>query len=130
MNTLRETLQTLIAALQDNMERTVSNSRTDINVCRLQCGFAGSTDDHFSQSKKILATARSIHQLASPNMYFMIPQTVSPTFTGRKTALDDLKTAFATPGMANATKRFVIYGLGGSGKSQFCCKFAQENRQE
>jgi GTPase SAR1 family protein len=26
-------------------------------------------------------------------------------------------------------KRFVVYGLGGAGKTQFCSKFAQDNRQ-
>lgn len=26
-------------------------------------------------------------------------------------------------------KRFVIFGLGGSGKTQFCCKFASDNKQ-
>lgn len=130
MRVLRETLQAQIASLQDTMEATTSNARADINVGHLQYGFAGSTDDHLSQSQKALATARTIHQLASPNMYFMIPQAVRPTFTGRQNALDDLRSAFATPGVANATRRFVIYGLGGSGKSQFCCKFAQDNRQE
>lgn len=27
-------------------------------------------------------------------------------------------------------KRYVIYGLGGSGKTEFCCKFAQDNREQ
>ncbi|KAL5335183.1 hypothetical protein BJX70DRAFT_410666 [Aspergillus crustosus] len=27
-------------------------------------------------------------------------------------------------------KRFVIFGLGGSGKTQFCCKFAEDNRDQ
>ena len=26
-------------------------------------------------------------------------------------------------------KRFVVFGLGGSGKTQFCCKFASDNKQ-
>ncbi len=29
---------------------------------------------------------------------------------------------------SNVQKRFVVYGTGGSGKTQFCCKFAQDNQ--
>jgi len=46
--------------------------------------------------------------------------------------LKDLKDTFATralPDQGQSQRRFVIFGLGGSGKTQFCCKFAQDNRQ-
>ena len=71
--------------------------------------------------------------LASPNQHFDIPQTVSSIFTGRKEFLEDVRTSFtapSSPGQRQIQKRFVIYGLGGSGKTQFCCKYAQDNRQK
>jgi len=46
--------------------------------------------------------------------------------------LKDLKDTFATralPDQGQSQRRFVIFGLGGSGKTLFCCKFAQDNRQ-
>ncbi|MCJ1388283.1 hypothetical protein MMC18_001128 [Xylographa bjoerkii] len=79
-----------------------------------------------------LRSAQKIVPLASLNEYFYVPQTVSSIFTGRKNDLDILKRAFqtSTPGKElHAQKRFVVYGLPGSGKTQFCCKFASDNKQ-
>ncbi|APA06313.1 hypothetical protein sscle_01g010830 [Sclerotinia sclerotiorum 1980 UF-70] len=66
------------------------------------------------------------------NKHFYIPQNVSSIFTGRESLLEELKHAFdiSSPLERNHTqRRFVIYGLGGSGKTQFYCKFAQDNRE-
>jgi len=68
---------------------------------------------------------------ASSNHYFDIPQSVSSIFTGRETLLKELRQIFVPArGIIrdHHQQRFVIYGLGGSGKTQFCCKFAQDNR--
>ena len=80
--------------------------------------------------------ATAVKSLGSRNEHFDIPQSVSSIFTGRENCLKELaSTMFNTPvedvspARRNAQKRFVIYGLGGSGKTQFCCKFAQDNRQ-
>lgn len=67
------------------------------------------------------------------NKHFMPPRPVSSLFTGRKEFLDELGKSLEgndTPGSASAQKRFVIQGLGGSGKTEFCCQFAQDNRQK
>ncbi|KAL2845384.1 tetratricopeptide repeat domain-containing protein [Aspergillus pseudodeflectus] len=60
---------------------------------------------------------------ASPvifNKHFYIPQNVMSYYTGREKQLSELE---------QMLDRFVIHGLGGSGKTQFCCKFAQDNRE-
>jgi signal recognition particle GTPase len=70
--------------------------------------------------------------LASLNQHFDIPQAVSSIFTGRETALKDLEHSLLAPVLPHQPqmqKRFVVYGLGGSGKTQFCCKFAQDNQK-
>jgi hypothetical protein len=62
--------------------------------------------------------------------HFFIPQVVSSIFTGRedmsqlveKALLAEERTA------SRQQRRFIIYGIGGSGKTQFCCKFAQDHR--
>ncbi|KAI9042410.1 uncharacterized protein KD926_005488 [Aspergillus affinis] len=66
------------------------------------------------------------------NRYFDIPKSVSSIFTGRKAHLDDLKHAFdlsLSAGDGRTRRRFVVTGISGSGKTQFCCKFAWENKQ-
>ncbi|KAL8880635.1 MAG: hypothetical protein Q9198_001994 [Flavoplaca austrocitrina] len=59
--------------------------------------------------------------------------TVSSIYTGRKGYLDGLKQAFdSSHGLSEhgpTHKRFVVCGLGGAGKTQFCCKFASDNKQ-
>ncbi|KUJ19971.1 uncharacterized protein LY89DRAFT_705802 [Mollisia scopiformis] len=66
------------------------------------------------------------------NKHFFIPQPVRSIFTGRKDELEQLKNCLTTTpseGPLCTQKRFVVFGLSGSGKTQFCCKFASENKQ-
>ncbi|KAI0532281.1 tetratricopeptide repeat domain-containing protein [Xylaria digitata] len=66
------------------------------------------------------------------NKYFKTPQAVSSIFTGRESLLRELRHCFIQPlGPLNShsQRRFVVHGLGGSGKTQFCCKFAEDNRE-
>lgn len=69
----------------------------------------------------------------SSNHYFDIPQRVSSIFTGRESHLRELQELFVPRRAATShdqlQRRFVIHGLGGSGKTQFCCKFAQDNQE-
>lgn len=85
--------------------------------------------DHFLDAIK---PATAVASLVSINKHFDIPQTVSSIFTGRDSLLEDLQNAFdvfeISRELRNVQRRFIVYGLGGSGKTQFCCKFAQDNR--
>ena len=77
-------------------------------------------------------TALSLASLASPNKHFRIPA-VSSIFTGREGLLKELRMMLFAPSAADETliqKRFVVLGLSGSGKTQFCWKFAQDYRQK
>jgi tetratricopeptide (TPR) repeat protein len=71
-------------------------------------------------------------KLESSNKHFDIPQQVSGIFTGREDYLRNLKHYFFPPspliGRDHQQKRFIIYGLAGSGKTQFCSKFAEDQR--
>jgi hypothetical protein len=76
---------------------------------------------------------------AITNKHFDTPKQVDTLYTGRKTQAESLKQWLlpASPigsekalGKVHAEqKRFVIYGVGGAGKTQFCCKFAEDNRE-
>ena len=66
------------------------------------------------------------------NKYFEIPFDVSPYFTGgddvccelRKDCLPSENFPARVP-----QKRFILYGLGGSGKTQMALKFASDHRE-
>lgn len=63
--------------------------------------------------------------------FFPPPQTTSD-FIGREDVLDTLYEALLPPDTIESTaqqRRFVIYGMGGSGKTQLCSKFARENQK-
>ena len=70
--------------------------------------------------------------MACPNRHFFTPQTVNSMFAGRKAELDTLKKHLIAPSLnesCRAQRRFVIFGLAGSGKTQFCCKLASDIKQ-
>jgi len=58
----------------------------------------------------------------------MVPRPVNPCFTGRNEILARLRKQLCEI-QTEGQKRFVIYGMGGSGKSEVCLKFADENRE-
>ena len=64
------------------------------------------------------------------NRHFRIPHNVSSIFTGRNDVTHLQKKILASTDQSapRKQKRFVCYGLGGSGKTQFCLKFVQDNR--
>lgn len=74
------------------------------------------------------STTREVGTPQKVNVYFMTPQSVSNLFVGRKLELLQLKQDLDGRGLTQSTMRVVVYGLNGSGKTQFCCKFAQDNR--
>jgi hypothetical protein len=62
----------------------------------------------------------------------MIPRQINPHFTGRTQILQTLREKLCAEGDGThekIQKRFVICGMGGSGKSEVCLKFAYENRE-
>lgn len=100
-------------------------------------GFRASQDEFCvpdnEQLRSSIDSAQALARRITLNDFFDIPRTVSSIFTGRESKLKELKYMLdvATPQERSHTqKRFVIYGLGGSGKTEFCCKFAQDNREQ
>ena len=66
------------------------------------------------------------------NEFYDVPRDPSSVFTGREEILGSLrKTCLPSRETSHQkSKRFVIWGLGGSGKTQICLKFAEENREK
>lgn len=65
------------------------------------------------------------------NEWYIVPRCSCNYFTGRKMQAEVLKDKFGPVQRQPARqkyKAFVIYGLGGAGKTQFCLKYVEENR--
>ncbi|KAG8532764.1 uncharacterized protein KY384_002642 [Bacidia gigantensis] len=66
------------------------------------------------------------------NKYYYVPHNVSVFYTGWESVTRELQQSFLSPpSPLSGRKRriFVLYGLGGSGKTQFCLKFVHDHRQ-
>jgi hypothetical protein len=64
------------------------------------------------------------------NEWFLVHRSPTSHFTGRQTHANFVKTKLAEvqrQNRGNNPNIFVIYGLGGSGKTQFCLKYAWDN---
>ncbi|KAH8670153.1 P-loop containing nucleoside triphosphate hydrolase protein [Tricladium varicosporioides] len=75
--------------------------------------------------------AITVIKLERSNRYFDVPQVINPIFTERSDLLAKLKGFFfEVPATVpdHQQRRFVIYGIGGSGKTQLCTIFAYKNR--
>ena len=65
------------------------------------------------------------------NKYFYIPHNASNIYTGRDKITQDVREKILIPSVNDTPRqqrRYVLYGIGGSGKTQFCLKFVQDNR--
>lgn len=65
-------------------------------------------------------------------MHFELPFDVSPYFTGGDDVCNELREScfpLDDPGARIPQKRFILHGLGGSGKTQMALKFASDHRE-
>ena len=98
----------------------------------------------YNEAFELAGTAFDVHHNNRPfqferkvserprNKHFYIPQVVSSVFTGREDISQDVEEALLTRQDLEVTRqqrRYVIYGIGGSGKTRFCSKFAQDHRE-
>ena len=66
------------------------------------------------------------------NQYYFVPHNSTGIFTGRDDVLRKLHDCFfpsRDESVLATQKRFILYGLGGSGKTQICTMFAQVHRE-
>ncbi|KAL6714664.1 hypothetical protein ACLMJK_008089 [Lecanora helva] len=67
------------------------------------------------------------------NKHFEVPRNASTAFTGREDVCEQLRARClpsSTSDRRGQQKRYVIHGLGGSGKTQVCLKFVEDHREE
>jgi len=64
------------------------------------------------------------------NQYYFVPRNSTGIFTGRDDILRKLHDCFfPNESRLASQKRFILYGLGGSGKTQTCTVFAEAHRE-
>ncbi len=79
-----------------------------------------------------LAASLPSQEDANVNKYFDTPHPVDSCYVGRDEEAKMLARCLFAPtrDQPRKQKRFVVYGVGGSGKTQFCCKFAQDYQSQ
>ncbi|KAK0712474.1 P-loop containing nucleoside triphosphate hydrolase protein, partial [Lasiosphaeria miniovina] len=75
------------------------------------------------------ATGVSFHVPVSLNKHFVVRRSVQSFYTGREQQMSKITAAFEQP-LSQTQRRFVVYGLGGSGKTELALKYAQDNAQK
>jgi hypothetical protein len=117
---LDRSLQSHLADLQAWQQTTGSGIRYDPSSLLV-----------LNQLRESITFAALAIKEVSANHHFDVPQSVSSIYTGRESQLHQLR-RILVPRRGKASdqfqRRFIVQGLGGSGKTQFCCKFAEENR--
>ena len=82
---------------------------------------------------RMISDVERTHKQASTNKHLETPQPVDRFYTGRDHEANQLADWLFEPlsdeKHEQKQRRFVVYGVGGSGKTQFCCKFADDNRE-
>jgi hypothetical protein len=95
------------------------------------------------EAMELTGTAFDVHKDDAPfqypqrasqkprNRHFYIPQVVSSIFTGREDVSRMVEDALFASDVYSSRQqcRYIIHGIGGSGKTQFCSKFAQDHRE-
>lgn len=99
---------------------------------RDMCRFDGSQDPTYVTAVHSIQRLRrgKIQGGEVKNEWFIVEQIVNPHFTGRNEMRTEMRDALLGERFLGEReqKRFVLFGLGGSGKTQVCLKFAQDFR--
>jgi len=102
---------------------------------RQMCKFEKDDDDTFQTVWKKIEQIRkqsrptSSTKSISHNQHFRVPHHLDPLFTGRERIGRRLDTAFGPSRSERLVqRRFVLYGVGGAGKTQTCLRYIQAHR--
>ncbi|KAK5054617.1 hypothetical protein LTR84_001508 [Exophiala bonariae] len=121
------------ALLQTNYEEQVPIDANHSMICKFETEEDDTFEKVYKRVQRMRDSPRRVlnNQLVAHNKHFEVPHLLSPVFTGRDDVLKRLTTSFTAKrrSLKQHQQRFVLFGLGGSGKTQTCLKFVHQHRQ-
>lgn len=98
---------------------------------REMCRFATNKDQTYKAAVRSIKRLRMGVVPQLENEQFLVPHNSSLYFTGREDVRGLMREALVEDmyDKKDVQMRFVLYGLGGAGKTQVCLKFAEEFRE-
>jgi signal recognition particle GTPase len=95
---------------------------------RDMCRFASQKDKTY---KKVIRVIKRIQQGSGDeveNEFYVVPHSASLHFTGRDDIRQQMSDSLLSYRNSRTMQVFVLYGLGGSGKTQISLKFAEDHK--
>lgn len=95
------------------------------------CRYGAKADVTYRRSvESIKQICRETVSPPPTHKYYAVPHSVNKNFTGRADILERLRQCLVDDQYipSNTQQRFVLYGLGGSGKTQTCLKFIEDHK--
>ncbi|KAM7205417.1 hypothetical protein V8F20_003186 [Naviculisporaceae sp. PSN 640] len=129
--------RTVIAALSAYCEKApaiISNrwKRADRHLIQLRIGeiqeIGGFTFDCHVEEREPVQ-----HHKRNAQRHFYLPEGRTSTYIGREDILKSLSRSFfpgGSPVSKDGHKSFVVFGMGGCGKTELCSKFASDNQHQ
>jgi hypothetical protein len=110
-------------------ETPIPVSATHRDMCR----FSSSRDSTYITAVKSIKRLRNGNRSEKTvaNEYFQVPTILNPHFTGRQIIRSKMRENLMVEqaSLEKRQKRFVLFGIGGSGKTQVSLKFAHDYRK-
>jgi hypothetical protein len=100
---------------------------------RGMCRFSSSKDPTYMTVVHSIERIRqgNVQKAVVKNEFYHVPKMLNPWFTGRNDIRSLVKEALIAERYTtdNQQKRYVLFGMGGSGKTQITLKFAHDHRK-
>ncbi|RDL41952.1 Uncharacterized protein BP5553_01931 [Venustampulla echinocandica] len=127
----KESVEKQSALLEVAREDQIPVDANHRDMCKFSGRDDGDYEKLFKRIRRILRAKGDVKQSISDpcNKHYLIPHNVSAVFTGRYDVCKMLQESCLSSGPFKMKRVFVLYGLGGSGKTQVSLKFAQDNRE-
>ena len=89
---------------------------------------------HDKHTTELVSHGAQKDQMSTINKYYDVPRSVSTMFTGRHDIYERMRVACCLTNsqaqLPKTQRRYVLYGIGGSGKSQLAIKFAESHQDK
>jgi hypothetical protein len=92
------------------------------------CRFATPRNKTYKDVVRKIKRIQRGNEVKVKNEFYVVPHSSSTHFTGRNDVREKLSDSLIFYQTSKSQQIFVLYGLGGSGKTQISLKFAEDSR--